>query len=419
MQYKKVIAAVMMTGFMVFAGCGAKEEAKQSGDRPPVQQEKELDKSPQKEAYAAEIDILKAGANLTDYNGDLLVSPAGDKAVFSGHAPGQVKNSYRGMLVLVDLKTGQVKNLDDSTDDVRALAWAPGGRKVLYRNTDGLFLVNIDNDKKTKISGTAAYGSISQDERLIVYSEPGRGLLTVPLDNVSDKEVAELTKSKEDWYPMWYPDGSIFYFADLGKALGDGAGQEQGPARITPGGQRELLLPQEKGKFRRAEWIVPGEALYVEAGWDDGFFDRIYDLKNKKVIDLGENIFRQNSTAVDVKNGRILYAGAGKVDIYNAEGKIVETYKVDDKVKNDYDYAFSPDGKKVAYISGKLYGDSSTGGEIRVADSGGGNALPLAKGYVTYNTPAWTPDGKAVVVVETTPLKSKNHVFKVKTVPVE
>lgn len=423
MQLSKGITAVLIAGLVVFAGCSSKEDIKppaQNGT--PAQQGKDSVKRPENR-YVAEIDVVKAGVNLSGYNRDLMISTAGDKAVFSGFIPAAVKNSYMGVLMLADLKTGKVETIVDRTEYVKALAWTPDGKKVLYQCTQGLFVLDIEGREEIKVSDSLTYGSISPDARMIAYSEPGRGLFVAPLDTPGEKEAVQLTVTKQDWYPVWFPDGSIFYFADLGKDLGD-AGQQQGPARIfTAGGRPELLLPQEKGKFRRAEWIVPGEALLVDAGWDDGFYERIYDLKNKKVIDLGENMdMRQFATAVDAKNGYVLKAGQGKVEIYNARGEIVNSYPFDDKTKADFDYVFSPDGKKVAYLYGEYGYDSkgkAAGREVVVAGADGKNTRILTQGPADYNTPVWTPDGKAVVFVETAPDPRKENVFKLKITPVE
>ncbi|TLM99548.1 hypothetical protein FDZ73_21595 [bacterium] len=424
MQLRNGFAAVLIAGFIVFAGCSSKEETKPSAiNGSPVQQDNRTGQTPDNYQYVAEIDVVKAGLNMSGYNRDLLISPAGDKAVFSGFVPAAVKNSYMGVLLLADIKTGRVETIVDGTEYVEALAWTPDGKKVLYQCTQGLFLLDIGSREKSKISGVLTYGAISPDARKIAYTEPGKGLFMVPLDNVSEKEVIRLTNAKEDWYPVWYPDGSIFYFADLGKDLGD-AGQQQGPARISAaGGRSELLLPQEKGKFRRAEWIIPGEALLVDAGWDDGFYKRIYDLKNKKVIDLGENMdMRQYSTAVDAKNGYVLKAGQGNVELYNAWGEIVNSYPFDDKIKADFDYVFSPDGKKVAYLYGE-YGydskDKAAGREVVVAGADGKNTRILTQGPADYNTPVWTPDGKAVVFVETAPDPREENVFILRIVSVK
>lgn len=59
MYFKKGIAVAMITGLVVFAGCGVKKEVKpQDGDRPAQQENRDGDT--RKEGYVAEIDVMQA-----------------------------------------------------------------------------------------------------------------------------------------------------------------------------------------------------------------------------------------------------------------------------------------------------------------------------------------------------------------------
>ncbi|MFZ5640762.1 MAG: TolB family protein [Bacillota bacterium] len=186
MQLSKGITAVLIAGLVVFAGCSSKEDIKppaQNGT--PAQQGKDSVKRPENR-YVAEIDVVKAGVNLSGYNRDLMISTAGDKAVFSGFIPAAVKNSYMGVLMLADLKTGKVETIVDRTEYVKALAWTPDGKKVAY-----------------------LYGEYGYDSK---GKAAGREVVVAGADG---KNTRILTQGPVDYNtPVWTPDGKAVVFVE-------------------------------------------------------------------------------------------------------------------------------------------------------------------------------------------------------------
>ncbi|MHB9093559.1 MAG: TolB family protein [Eubacteriales bacterium] len=362
--------------------------------------------------YVSRIDVLKAGLQLDSLNENILISPDGKYAVFSGSkvpkgkALAGTEVEFVSRLVLADLTSGKVKSLDKG-QYIRALEWAPDSGRVLYRKDDGLFTANLSERKPVKISDRAYCGSISPDGNLIAYAERGKGIFTVKTDGHDKKQV---TGEVDDWYPVWYPDGkNLFYFADRGVALGDGAGRLQGFGRVNvETGKKVTLLPGEKGKYRRAEWIVPGRSLYINKGWDDGFYELIADLDKGKITELGENDGTPYSPAIDRAGGLVYKVRKDRVAGFDTSGQAVRSLtpgkQVKDRSLDNFGYSVSPDGKMLAYLSGETGanpGSRIKGYKVIVVGSDGNHQKELTQDYGDYHQPVWTPDGASVVTVET------------------
>lgn len=207
--------------------------------------------------------------------------------------------------MLLDLAKEAVSVLDEG-EFIRALGWDAGGENVLYTKDGSLYRLSLKEGNINLIAEDSFYGSFSPDGQKIAFARRNSGLWVCDPDGGGKKR---LTNTSEDWYPIWYPDGEhLFYFSDLGKELGDGAGHLQGMAKISlSDGSIEALLEQKTGKFRSAEWIVPGRSLHVISGWDDGLDQHIVDLAEGKITDLGENFGGTNyTTAVDTSAGRLV-----------------------------------------------------------------------------------------------------------------
>lgn len=428
MLFRRAVAALLVAGFVIFAGCGPRKEARDSkrGSPPPVG------------SYVLEIEPAKYVPDMEGI-GRVLISPAGDKAVFSAVYSGMQADT--GKLLLADLKTGKVKVLREFKyqwpsskkiirngkrmevadiswviSHVSPLAWTPDGKKVLA-SSPGLFLIDVETGELTKISDKADYGRLSPDGARVVYREYKdsvtiKGLFVTNVDGTGKKQ---LTFSPIDTDPVWYPDSKhVFYFGDSGqkgseKTLG------RGLVKVSVAdGRRELLMPEYVYKYNSTYWLAPGEVMYVYSATDSGQFERIYNLKNKKYIEIDRAPVRKHIvTALDEKNGLLLRAREGKVEFYNAAGKIVKSYPAG---KPGYIYAVSPDGSKVAYFSGIMM--SGKPGEILVADINGWKPCSLTKS-ADYNNLEWMPDSKVVSFVEVSPGNAPKKGFKLKIAPVK
>lgn len=388
---RKIIKLVLVMILLIAVSACGKTDTLRNEPKP--------NQKPAKETVLKSVNLSNLGLN--GYNQDLKMSPDGKNAALSCYSFNKEPGLFKTKLLLVNLETGSVRAWDVG-DYAKVLSWRPDGKQLLYQDSGDLFIFNVDDENPKLLSNNSFYGSFSPDGKQIAFSDKEHGLMIMDVDSKNFKTFGQ---SKEDWYPLWYPDGKhIFYFCDLGKELGDGAGRLQGMAKISAeNGVKELIMPDKQGKFREAEWIVPGKVLQVVSGWDDGYFNHIVNLEEEKIVDLGENIIGDvYHTAVDINKGILLKAYGGVVEIYNEQGGMVNKYTLPEQGQQNFDYAFSPDGGKVSFLYGEfgMGVDSKVKGrKIWVSGVNGENAKALTSEYGYYETVSWDREGKYVITV--------------------
>ncbi len=361
--------------------------------------------------YPASIDIGQSGLELDRLNENVAVSPDGTLGVLAaskvpkGKLPKGQQIDYESHLVLVDLISGQISSLDKG-QYMLPMEWSPQGDKILYRKDDNLYIVDTAAKSIHRIAIGAYSGSISPDGTKVAFVQRGKGLFICDADGTN---VKKLSGEPGDWYPLWYPDGrSLFYFADRQVGPGDGAGRIQGLGRIDVAtGQKDVLIPEEKGRYRRAEWIIPGKTLVVDKGWDDGFYEIVVNLESGGVYQLGEKAGTKTySTAVDKSRGIVYKVQGSKITGIDANGREIISFDIErperNKFAQDNGVAVSPDGKLMAYLSFKENSvDGQDGGrQVWVVSSDGSHPVQLSDYSSVYHAPVWTPDAKNIIILD-------------------
>ncbi|OPX83595.1 MAG: Protein TolB [Pelotomaculum sp. PtaB.Bin104] len=355
-----------------------------------------------READGSEQDSIEFGNLFINvFNQDLKFAPGGGRAVFSGYSYSDVENKgNHSRLLMLDTGGGTVKTLDEG-EFIRNLGWDSAGENVLYMKDGSLCRLSVKDGGKSIIADNTFYGTFSPDGRRIAFAQSNNGLWVCDLSGDNKKR---LTKTNQDWYPVWYPDGQhLFYFNDLEQELGDGAGHLQGMAKLSVAdGSIETILPQMTGKFRSAEWLVPGRSLHVISGWDDGFYQHIVDLTEGNINDLGENFGISNYvTAVNTAAGLFFKASPDEIKIYDGSGNL--------KKSIDYSFdrwvflsaAFTPDGR-IIMMMGKMWdeGQDQLMREIVVLDPESEIYDVIAEGGENFEACFWEPGMGQILILE-------------------
>jgi len=434
MRWRKTAGITLIVTMLATAGCGLSgKDTGKTGNTPPVDpktgQKGEVKggtSSPgQKELkYLKEINLIDKGLRLNslEYSpeGSILVSPDGRLAALSGTRYTKVdqQEEPESQLIVADLTNGTVKVLDAGRL-ISVVQWSPGSDKILYKKFESLMAVDVSKGRTVEISNRSYYGSISPDGSRVAYVEIGKGISVAGLDGSGRKQ---LTQKRGDWSPVWYPDGKdIFYFDDRDITLSDGAGQLMGLARVNVDtGKTEKLIPGETGKYRRAVWMAK-DTFLINKGWDDGNYEIIANLDTGTVTELGENYMHtEYSTTVDKNSGLVFKAEKTKVSAIDGNGRTVWTFPykrpVSDSELGNFGYTVSPDGKMLAYLFGEQgfnFESKDKGRTIWISGSDGTNPRTLTSEHGDYQQPAWTPDGKHLVAVETDGGKGGKFIIRI------
>ena len=420
MDIKRVLAVGFIGVAIIVNGCGQKSVPVESNSL----YMEEIQPDTKEVKYVTHIDIGQTGLELDYLNKNIMVSPDGKLGVLvaskvpKSKLPKGQHVDYESHLVLVDLMKGEVSSLDNG-QYITPIEWSSEGDKILYRKDDNLYIIEIA-DKTTYIIASRAYcGSISPDGTRVAFVQREKGMF---ISGTNGLNLKKLSGEPGDWYPVWYPDGrSLFYFADRQVELGDGAGRMQGLGRIdVETGDKNILIPDEKGKYRSAEWIISGKTLLVDKGWDDLFSKLIVDVENGKVYQLGEltgvNMY---AAAVDRTRGMVYKALGSKITGFDANGRETVAFSIgqprENKFPQETGVAVSPDGRRLVYMTRESTGDGMDGGSrVWMVNADGSNSVELTRDFRGYFTPVWTPDAEHIITLEGSKGTDADRSFTVK-----
>ncbi|NMA67124.1 MAG: hypothetical protein GX957_12985 [Clostridiaceae bacterium] len=384
------------------------------------------------------IDLVEKGILLTGYNNDLKLSPDGKTVAFSGHYYDYDKHVVDEKLVVADLVTGDT-NIFEGINGV--MGWHKDGTKILYLGDSEIGLMDIKTGEKKVIEEVWTYATLSPDGGKVAYTVRGQiypwdqnarpeseaGLWIYDLATGNKKQ---LTNNSDESYPVWYPDSKkIFYFCDLGVELGEGAGHMQGMAAISVDGGEQEVFPQKEGKFRRAEWIVPGKSMFVLGGWDDGTTYNILDLENESFVNIGDDssIVSQDFVTVDKKSGLVLKSGFGVVEFYDTLGNKVIEFNVNGEDAQNFKYTVSPVDNLLAFVYGDYERgnvDDSRGNEVRLVTMDGENTRHLSgetgdDGVIYNESILWDAQGKNIIALQAEVFDGIDRITTIRVLPVK
>jgi len=278
-------------------------------------------------------------------------------------------------------------------------AIAPNGKKVAWVETrvgedgapDGntaIYVADCESTAQAKrvtaaaVNVARAEGSLdwSPDSQQIAFLSDAvkPGQLQLYLVSASGGPSKKLTSAKGLLAtPRWSPDGktiAVLYTENATRAAGPLVAEtpETGEIQDAFFEQRLALVDLATGDFRQ---ISPADMYVYEYDWSpdgthlaviaaDGNGDDNWYIANLYTLDTGPL------------------------------GLMKPLYKPPLQIANP---AWSPDGKKIAFIAGLMSDEPSVGGDIYTIDATGGeaaNVTPEMK--ATANWLAWTPEGKIV-----------------------
>lgn len=228
------------------------------------------------------------------------------------------------------------------------------GKIVFHSNFDGdneIYL--LTSERLTKITDNEwndEFPVWSPDGTKIAYSADPKGNYDIFIMDSDGSNIKPVTSSsKDETEPSWYPDGKKINFTEEGKRL----------LRSHP---KIFVIDLETGQQRR---LLPD-------------YSKAHGISS--VSPTGQQITFTGKPGF----------GGWDVAVYNLE---TEEITFLDEGGKSCRARFSPDGKKLAYVSS----DADGKGDIWIMDIDGSNKQRLTSRDDTYDYfPTWSPDGRYI-----------------------
>jgi Tol biopolymer transport system component/DNA-binding winged helix-turn-helix (wHTH) protein len=300
-------------------------------------------------------------------------SPDGRSIAFLRQLPGG-----RAEVLLIPALGGPERKLAETPNASWAPAWSPDGKWLVIvdkdsaTEPDALFLLSIESGEKKRLTSPSA---VSGDGGP-AFSPDGRTLAFVRIASVMTQQLGQF---------------SDVYLLSLSPNLTP----EAAPTRLTFDNWNTVGIA----------WTANGREIVVSSGpiSNPSLWRVAADGSNKpqRLASLGQGI---GYPAISRQAPRLVYAQSSfdsniwRVELPGPHNKGIPLHPKGAPFitsrRVDANPQFSPDGKRIAFTSGRLSRSGSN--EIWVCDSDGSNSVQLTSLGAEAGTPRWSPDSQRI-----------------------
>ena len=330
--------------------------------------------------------------------GGPAISPDGSAVVFSWNGEGATNPE----LVLLPIGSSDRTTLTNDAGVEEWPVWSPDGRDIAFIrcNSDrcAIYALTLSGGRERKLRDLRRdryFGlAWSPDGRSIVFAE--RASTSDPYAlfvlRLSDSAERRLTAPSGggDLRFAFSPDGSALAIVRLGS---DGIGVHL--LSIDTGTEKTLLRPQQEWCGGIA-WGVDGRHLILSA--NQRGVRRLWNLpaaggELEPLTIAGEDSY---FPSVSARSQRMVYVRQFSdwdfARMTVARGKLQHPSSFPSSTRLDLDPAFSPDGRRLAFVS-----ERSGTRELWVSNADGSDASQLSSlNGPIVGRPSWSPDGRAL-----------------------
>jgi Tol biopolymer transport system component len=280
--------------------------------------------------------------------------------------------------------------------------FSPNGDWIAYFSQGKLKKAPADGGLPVVICElTAFFGGTWTPRDVIVVSVPNFGMATVPATGGSLQKVS--VAARENVYPqglVWLAGGDWIAFSDYFSSR-----RSVMAVKLNSGETRVLLENAQSPSYSAAHLVYyQGGALWA-VPFDP---DKVQVLGNSAEIESGVNEENYVAQATASRTGVLAYAPGPAGDffrnLYLVNRKGVEQ-KLDVPPRDYVDPAISPDGKRIAVVIRSVQ-------QLEVLERDRGLVTNLAANLWNY-APAWTPDGKNLLIDATDPASRQRGIYRV------
>jgi len=345
-------------------------------------------------------------------------SPDGRSIAFSSDRMGNFD------VFVVPVEGGEPTQLTffPGTDEVEY--WTPDGRGIVISTQRGthpfgspLYIVPLDGGLPMPMPmDFARAGMIRQDGGAVVFtrenkSETRKGyrgnnsadiyvqdLRTRTITQLTDPDLASFREHVQDGHPMWGADGMIYFVSERSGSYNlwrmSPTGAE--PAQLTRFSTAGVKWPSISPDGRTIVFTQDYELYALDL--PDGTPKKIVvsaavdPIENRIELVRSEN--RADGFAPSPDGSQLAVDFRGEIFLVPAEADLGEKTQVTRSARRQRFAEYSPDGKRLAYIS-----DESGEEEIWVYDIAAGTRKQLSRHASYKNQFVWAPDGSRIAFV--------------------
>jgi Tol biopolymer transport system component len=339
------------------------------------------------------IQRIRPLTSLADETSEPSFSPDGNYVAFRREGS-KVEDSG---IVVKSIESDQLLPLTRNTHDCCPV-WSPDGRSIAFSRFSnkefGIYTISSEGGRERRLD----IGDLHPRRGELAWSPDGKTLAFGGADSIfllglEDSTVHRLTQSpplSDDWGPAFSSDGQKVLFVRSREtgfpeeimAVAATGGEATritsehakilGPPQWSVDGQ-SVIFASDRGSHP-ALWRIPADASYApveinDSGWYPAVSRRGFRLAYQRIT-RNLNIWQMELSS-QTREQHILIPSTSETD----QGPGPQ---------------FSPDGKKLAYMS-----DRSGTMEIWVSERDGSNAFQLTA-IGSAGTPRWSPDGQAI-----------------------
>jgi Tol biopolymer transport system component len=337
-------------------------------------------------------------ANSTGYQSYPAFSPDGKEVAFDWDGP----NQGTRQIYVQGVNSQSPTQITTGVHDDRRPEWSPDGRQLAFTevgpNANKIYIASANGENKRYLVSLRSNGPWLCNEPRISWSPQGDRLATVEQfssNSTCAVALVDIRSGRKQW--LTYP--KVGELSDLEPAFSRD-GKSVAFLRESSASIAEIyVVPSAGGNPRRVtfderevrgfSWAADG-ASFIVSSRRQGNFLNLWEMPLRRGVatPLTEGPLSLGFPSASPKGDRIAYMNyRDDVNIWRFDGS---NQKWIASRGTDWSPQYSPDGRKIAYVSGRL-GNL----DIWICDSDGRNATRITD-FVKYpaGSPVWSPDGR-------------------------